>query len=130
MNSNYTLWRNKALRDLTLVRKELKTPDPLLDIVAFHLQQFVEKYLKSFLVYHTVDFKKTHDIAELLNQCIDIDQGFTTFKHEDFINISIFSVSMRYPETTIEIDRKKTEEILNLSLQLKEFIDKKLHREK
>jgi HEPN domain-containing protein len=43
-------WLQKAREDLRLVEKELKTADPVYDAVAFHIQQFVEKYLKAFLI--------------------------------------------------------------------------------
>lgn len=50
-----------ALHTLT-IRKDCPT-----DIVCFHAQQCVEKYLKALLVYHQVDFPKTHDIEKILS---------------------------------------------------------------
>ena len=36
------------------------------DVVAFHAQQTVEKYIKAFLTHKQIDFPKTHDISKLL----------------------------------------------------------------
>ena len=43
-------WIARAQEDLRLVENELKIEDPLFNIIAFHIQQFVEKYLKAFLI--------------------------------------------------------------------------------
>lgn len=37
--------------------------------ICFHAQQAVEKFLKAFLVFHDVDFPKTHDLDFLLLEC-------------------------------------------------------------
>jgi HEPN domain-containing protein len=41
--------------------------DRFRDTVAFHCQQAVEKYVKAILVRHRVEFRKTHDIGQLLD---------------------------------------------------------------
>jgi len=60
-------WINKAEQDYqtatTMARKRSK---PVPDVVGFHSQQCIEKYLKAFLVSKKVDFPKTHDLMELL----------------------------------------------------------------
>ena len=65
MNGNAKLtkeWFKKAEHDLLnaeIVLNSGKNQLPL-DTVCFHCQQAVEEYLKGFLVYHGVDFPKTH----------------------------------------------------------------------
>ena len=41
--------------------------------ICFHAQQAVEKYLKVFLVFHDIDFPRTHDVDFLLMECQKID---------------------------------------------------------
>ena len=41
--------------------------------ICFHAQQAVEKYLKAFLIFHDVDFPRTHDVDFLLMECQKID---------------------------------------------------------
>lgn len=36
------------------------------DVVCFHAEQCVEKYLKALLTLKAIDFPKTHNIAELV----------------------------------------------------------------
>ena len=35
--------------------------------ICFHAQQATEKFLKVFLVYHNVDFPRTHDVDYLIS---------------------------------------------------------------
>jgi HEPN domain-containing protein len=67
-------WISKAEQDhqtaVTMARKRIK---PVPDIVGFHSQQCVEKYLKAFLVSTKVDFPKTHDLIELFEIAITKD---------------------------------------------------------
>jgi len=70
------LWIRKADNDMKTGRDELSTEHPATDTICFHMQQCVEKYLKVFLVKNEQDFRKTHDIAELIELCKTKDQSF------------------------------------------------------
>ncbi|UCF90478.1 MAG: HEPN domain-containing protein [Desulfobacterales bacterium] len=60
-------WMEKAENDPKNAAFTLKMgEDCPTDTVCFHAQQCVEKYLKAFLTFKTVDFPKTHDMGELL----------------------------------------------------------------
>ena len=71
-------------------------PDPLLDAVCFHAQQCAEKYLKAFLTYKEIEFRKTHDLGELIALASKIDSSF-----EEIIDIgeklTDYAVDVRYP---------------------------------
>ena len=58
-------WFRKAQNDIRAA--ELLMPEGLLDEVAFHCQQAVEKCLKGFLFWHGKPFKKTHDLLSLIH---------------------------------------------------------------
>jgi HEPN domain-containing protein len=60
-------WIVKADHDLTAAIHILKvgTAAPA-EIVSFHAQQCVEKYLKAILVYRSIPFPKSHDIRALM----------------------------------------------------------------
>lgn len=61
-------WIEKAENDIRNAVFTLKMRDRCpTDTVCFHAQQCVEKYLKAFLVLKEINFKKTHDIEELVN---------------------------------------------------------------
>jgi HEPN domain-containing protein len=59
---------------LVLAKGDLKAAEHLLtlrddcptEVVCFHAQQCVEKYLKALLVARDIEFSKTHDIGALI----------------------------------------------------------------
>ena len=62
-------WVGKAENDFIAASHTLKIKkDCPADIVCFHAQQCVEKYLKAILSLRGIDFPKTHNIAELVSR--------------------------------------------------------------
>ena len=60
-------WAQKAENDLKTAAHTLKLGERCpTDTVCFHAQQCVEKYLKALLVWHEIDFPKTHNLGTLL----------------------------------------------------------------
>jgi HEPN domain-containing protein len=90
-------WLKKAESDLRIVDHELKLPEDetVKDLACFHCQQAVEKYLKAFLIFHEVEFPRTHNIEYLLEQSAKID---TNFSGIDIDELSDFGVNIRYPD--------------------------------
>ncbi len=90
-------WIVKAEQDYltaeTMARNK-KTPVP--DIVGFHSQQCVEKYLKAYLAINNSGFHKTHDLIELLETAIENDPLLETLRSELRL-LNPFSVQFRYP---------------------------------
>jgi HEPN domain-containing protein len=61
-------WIEKAEHDLTLAAHALKLKEKCPgDLVCFHAQQCIEKYLKSLLVLNRTAFPKTHDLGKLVS---------------------------------------------------------------
>jgi HEPN domain-containing protein len=105
MNGNRELsqeWFKKAGHDLLnveIILESERTPLPL-DTVCFHCQQAVEKYLKGFLVYHNVQFARTHFLGTLLDQCKELDESFEEL--HAIIDLNAYAVDIRYPDETME----------------------------
>jgi len=59
-------WMAKADNDLKSAAYLLKIKDCPTDTVCFHAQQCVEKYLKALLVVQGTEFRKIHDLGELV----------------------------------------------------------------
>ena len=82
-------WLGRAAADLRGAEVDLAADPPLTGDAAFHCQQAAEKALKAFLAWHDVPFRKTHDLAEIGQQCATLDplleplcrraEGLTTF---------------------------------------------------
>jgi HEPN domain-containing protein len=95
------------------------------DIICFHLQQFIEKYLKAFLIYNNIEPKKVHSIEILLNDCTSLDSSFQKYYDNDFLALTDCSVLIRYDELE-DVDRKFLEDALIVIEELKEFIESKI----
>jgi HEPN domain-containing protein len=100
-------WLYKAEQDYetaeTMIRKRTR---PALDVVGFHCQQCIEKYLKAFLVLNKRDFPKTHDLLELLELALEKDP-FLEALREDLRSLNPFSVQMRYPGESASVEEAK-----------------------
>jgi len=66
------------------------------EVICFHIHQAVEKYLKGFLVYNGVGYKRIHDLEELVKVCGDIDKDFLNFL-EECSSITEYYFESRYP---------------------------------
>ena len=65
-------WLKKAELDLKTARILLKAEMDDYFPCAFHAQQAAEKLVKAHLVRHQVEFRKTHDLDELLKEVLDV----------------------------------------------------------
>lgn len=96
------------------------------DIIAFHIHQAVEKYLKGFLVFHYKKPPRIHDLDILLSQNSAIDKDF-----KKFIDIcekaSVYYIEARYPPGhIIEHEYSEIEEDLDKAMDLICMIRSKL----
>ena len=93
---DFSEWLKKAEDDLIVANASAALHKPQVEIACYHCQQCVEKALKSFLVYHKVEFNYIHDLEKICNDCEKIDPTFTVWKKQcRFINQYI-SIT-RYP---------------------------------
>ncbi len=104
----------------------LATQEPATDTVCFHSQQCVEKYLKAYLVLHQKYFKKTHNIAKLIELCKEIDKDFEELYRFGASNLIDYAVEIRYGEEFYFPSKEEAEETIKIAEKVKEFIKKKL----
>ena len=91
----YEIFLRKAKGDFKIAEKNANDPDIDTEIIYFHLQQCVEKLLKSLLSLNNVDFPRIHDIEELV--AIARDNGIELPDYVDnFIELTDFAVEFRY----------------------------------
>ena len=61
-NNKYTNeWIEKADHDLGSAKIIYSNIPKYFDVIAFHCQQAVEKYLKSILIFFEKEFSRSHD---------------------------------------------------------------------
>lgn len=118
-------WLKKANSDFKLIEHELKLSEEevVKDVVCFHCQQAVEKYLKAFLIYHKISYKKTHNIGYLLNECEKLDNDFSGIEIK---NISRFGVRIRYPDDFYEPDMEEVKFYSELAKRIRNKVYTKL----
>lgn len=117
----YEILLKKADADLALVQHVLALEDKPIDveIIFFHLQQAVEKYLKALVCYNGVHFEKIYDIDKIITVCrsnsIDLPDYIDVF-----IELNPYAVEGRY--AFISDDMDDAEGYANLLVELREFV--------
>ncbi|MBU1752271.1 HEPN domain-containing protein [bacterium] len=85
----------KAKQDLTVIEKLVDEEEIADEIIGFHTQQTAEKSIKAILIWKGIKFRKTHDLSELIDLCIDegivVPQEFM-----DIDELTPFAVEFRY----------------------------------
>ncbi len=119
-------WLKKAEADIDTVNVLLDNDFKHYAIICFHIQQTAEKYVKAYLTEINIEFKKTHDIEQLINLFIDTSE----LNYDDIINaaglLSIYGVLPRYPGDYPEISKSETMEALEALDTIKNFILQKI----
>ena len=119
-------WFKKAENDLRTAEYTMTMDEPPYDTICFHAQQCAEKYMKGFLIFHEIDFPKTHSIEDLVLLCKDIAP---TLESEigDIEVLSIYAVEARYPsELYYEIPEEKAIEAIEFAKRVKSVVLKYL----
>ena len=98
-------WIEKAEADYAialLARRSRKKHSR--DIVCFHLQQCVEKYLKARLEEAAISIPKTHNVLHLLTLVLQVEPLWVSFRPA-MGTITAYAVEFRYPGPHRDIAR-------------------------
>ncbi len=119
-------WFNKGNNDLIAGKYILSMLDPPLDIICFHSQQAVEKYLKGFLAFHKLEIPRTHELEELISLCEEIDPEFSGL-YEISSELSSYAVDVRYPiEGNYDVTIEEAHRAIDIAGKIKIFVLNKL----
>jgi HEPN domain-containing protein len=120
-NDYLRTWLFRANEDIAVIEKLFESgPELYASTICFHAQQAVEKFLKAFLVFHNIDFPKTHDLDYLLLECKKIDaKNFDI----DLGSLTDFGVSIRYPDDFYLPDKYETAQYRGIALKVKKVIE-------
>ena len=89
-------WVEKAENDYAAVQQLLQASDPLHDIICFHAQQCIEKYLKAWLQEANIPVPRTHNLEDLLALIVPTLPAWDHWQ-PDFKIITAYAVESRYP---------------------------------
>jgi HEPN domain-containing protein len=97
-------WIAKAEADYkSAVTLQRRRKEPLPDIVCYHSQQCVEKYLKAYLIAQGSTPPRIHDLEDLLHLCALYDATLTT--RLPLVQVlNPYGVLIRYPGMTATVD--------------------------
>jgi len=122
--SEHVRWTDLAAMDLASARF-LRNMSPVPGHnICYLCQQSSEKYLKAFLVFNNTAPKKTHDLVQLLKECIQVDPDFNSLK-VPCADLNVFSIEARYP-SALTIDNKDVDKALADASAISIFLLRKL----
>jgi HEPN domain-containing protein len=117
-------WIFRANEDIAVIENLFKTDmEYYASSICFHAQQAVEKFLKAFLIFHDIDFPKTHDLEFLLTECQKINKSDFNF---DFGSLTDFGVSVRYPDDFFVPDKVDTINYRDIAQKVKIVVEDKI----
>jgi HEPN domain-containing protein len=121
-------WMAKAASDLRAGAHELTASPPFTGDAVFHAQQAAEKALKGLLVWHDVPFRKTHDLTEVGQACVEIDASLAPLLRSA-AELTQYVWRYRYPGESGEPTMTEAEEALALARRVYEAILTRLPQE-
>lgn len=115
------LWIEKAEHDLTAATHNLDLlHEGLADIVCFHCQQCVEKYLKVILVLHEIPFPRTHDLRVLLE--LACRHAAIDLVPEGVLPLNRYSIEGRYPGDWDPIPAEEASAAVEMARQVRDKV--------
>lgn len=89
-------WLNVANLDLESAKFLMNMNSIPFQIVCYHSQQAIEKYLKAYLAFCGNEILKTHDLLILNKKCEEYDNSFKSI-YNDCLETNDYAVHTRYP---------------------------------
>lgn len=96
MNEALSKWFKKAESDIKICVHEMQHEEPVTDVICFHAQQAVEKYLKAYLIHNDKEILKTHDLSKLIFECLLINPEFQQLFDNKIDILTRYAIIIRY----------------------------------
>jgi HEPN domain-containing protein len=127
MKPNHSLTREWVIRadeDLLAAEMIFKEKGPI-DTLCFLCQQATERYLKAFLVFKGIYFRKVHDLVELGKLGGQAEPKILDFL-KDFKTLQGYYIECRYPPGIPVYDWEDAEKCIKIAHEFEDFIKKLL----
>ncbi len=119
-------WLAKADEDFEFARVNFEEGKPFFAQICFHLQQAAEKYLKTYIIAHELEFLKIHDLPLLLKICLSEDPSFEQLR-EDCEYLTTFYIDTRYPvHWPARFSSQETQKAFNSAERIRMLVKNKL----
>ena len=103
-----------------MAQKDLRSAKILFDndadneIVCFHCQQTLEKYLKGYIIAMTGELQEGHNLLKLCKKAMFHDNKFNEFL-KDMAFVNVFYIETRYPALDpLIVSKEDTEECFRI----------------
>lgn len=113
-------WFEKADHDLGTAQVTYSHIPKYRDTISFHCQQAAEKYLKSYIIFLEIPFKRSHDLAYLLDLIAHKDPVPQEI-YDKAVELENFAVEIRYPEIIIELSDQDIQRALLLAKEFRDY---------
>jgi len=124
-SKNYQDWFEKGNEDELGVLSILRHRDAVPSTACFLSQQVAEKYLKAFLVFQKVSFRKTHDLLELETLILPLEKDIKDCEKEMDI-LTTYYFETRYPGDYPEFSWQDAEQAYDAAKKIKKFVLEKI----
>ena len=116
-------WIEKDESDFAVAQLLLAQLQPKHDIVCFHAQQCVEKYLKACLQEANIFFPKTHELPTLLDLLLPIQPEWESLRRS-VDSLTAYAVEFRYPgaHATSELSTNALKDCTDVRETIREYL--------
>ena len=114
-------WMRRAGEDLAVAEQLLSAGVPYFGSIGFHAQQAAEKFLKAFLVWHQIEFPKTHDLSLLL-QLIAVREESLSSSLQGILVMADYAVDTRYPADLPDLTADEASQAVELARKTKDAV--------
>lgn len=114
-------WIYEANNDLGLAQFVIDNNGKYYDLVCFHCQQAAEKFLKAYIIYLRLYYRKVHDLNYLLN-VIEKKKKISKSLHKKAEVLNEYSIDSRYPDYWHDPTLEETKECIEYAKSFKKFI--------
>lgn len=112
-------WVRLAEGDLAMARLGLENQQfDVYELVGFHAQQAVEKFIKAFLAGSAMDFEDQHDIEYLQRLVRQVDTDLA-LKIDAAVALNRYAVGTRYPGRYAPVTRDQAEAAVRIAEQVR-----------
>ena len=117
----YEKWIRRADEDLAVADQLLLDGVPYFGSIGFHAQQAAEKFLKAFLVWHQIEFPKTHDLSKLLELIAQCDKPLSE-SLQGILVLTVYGVDTRYPDDLPDLTKNEATQAVELAREVKDVL--------
>ena len=114
-------WFDAAISDYQYAEIGLKE-NQIYPQIAFLSQQVAEKLLKGYLILHSVEPPRIHELPKLLDECVKIDSSLDSLRDACEL-LTGFYTETRYPPDISDYTKEEITEAFNMAKLIKEEIE-------